>query len=191
MVILNMLRNEDVATPQDIIEFWFSELSEEDWFRKNDDLDRQIERRFGVTHLALARNVGASWRSTAEARLAAIIVLDQFSRNIYRDTPLAFAADPLALREARLALEAGADAEVHPRKRLFFYLPFEHSEDMADQDLAVSLCESLGNETYLDYAKAHRHVIAEFGRFPHRNAILARRSTAAELDYLAQPGSGF
>ncbi|MCO6185765.1 DUF924 family protein [Rhizobium sp. L1K21] len=185
------MQNDQIVDPEAVIEFWFSELSEEDWFVKNEDLDRQIERRFGATHRALLRSVGPEWHENAETRLAAIIVLDQFSRNIYRDTPYAFAADPLGLREARLALELGADAEVHPRKRLFFYLPFEHSENMDDQNTAVRLCEALGNDTYLRYAEAHRDVIAEFGRFPHRNSILARPSTKEELEYLAKPDSGF
>ncbi len=158
---------------------------------KNESLDRQIERRFGQTHRSLARTVEAQWHENANARLAAIIVLDQFPRNIFRDTPHAFATDPLALREAELALEAGADMEVDEGRRIFFYMPFEHSENLVHQDKAVELCLALGNQQYLDYAEAHRAVISQFGRFPHRNKILARPSTAEELKYLTQPGSGF
>ena len=183
--------NDHVATPDGIISFWFDELEPRNWFAVSDDLDRQIERRFLKTHLKLAEEVGPEWRAAPSAWLAAIIVLDQFPRNIYRGTPHAFATDLLALREAKAAIAEGADNDVHARMKVFFYLPLEHSEVLADQDAAVRRISMLENPQYLEYALAHRAVVAEFGRFPHRNAILGRESTAAELEFLAKPGSGF
>ena len=127
----------------------------------------------------------------AEGALALAILLDQFPRNIYRGTPRAFAADAKARDAARNALAAGHDQAVAPFMRAFLYLPFEHSEDMADQDRSVALFRALGDEKYLGFAIGHRDVIARFGRFPHRNEILGRRSTPDELAYLRQPGAGF
>ncbi len=186
-----MSERDEVANPNEILRFWFEELSERDWFVKSEALDGQIARRFAYTHLTLSRGVAEEWRRDANSRLAAIIVLDQFPRNIYRGSPLSFATDPLALREARLAVAAGDDQLLDERRRLFFYLPFEHSEDIADQRQAVELCGGLGDGRYLEYARAHMDVISRFGRFPHRNAILGRESTTRELEYLAQPGAGF
>lgn len=175
----------------DVLHFWFQELSRQQWFVVSAEIDRAIGERFGATHLALARGEVASWRETPEQRLAAIIVLDQFSRNIYRGTPLAFAADWIALREARLAIDAGADQAVPAEYRTFFYLPFEHSETLSDQERSVELFQALGDAEYLDYAERHLAVIREFGRFPHRNGLVGRESTSAELDYLSKPGAGF
>lgn len=180
-----------IATPDEVLDFWFEELSDKDWFNATPELDQQIMRRFGAAHLALAREVTPPWRAGASARLAAIILLDQMPRNMYRATPLAFATDGLALREARLALDAGADRQVHARQRPFFYLPFEHSEDLADQDVCVRLFSDLPDAEMFDYAVRHRDIIARFGRFPHRNDILGRPSTQEEVDFLKQPGSSF
>ncbi|WP_099864782.1 DUF924 family protein [Pararhizobium haloflavum] len=180
-----------LATPQDVLAFWFEELTPEDWFMKKDATDEAIRQRFAATHLHLAKSVLPAWRETAEARLALIIVLDQFPRNIYRDTPLAFATDGLALREARAVVREGHDKAIDAERRVFFYMPFEHAENLADQKRSVDLISALGNETYTDYAERHRDVIAKYGRFPHRNAILGRTSTLAEERYLAEPGSGF
>jgi uncharacterized protein (DUF924 family) len=181
----------DIKTPEEVFTFWFKELTRKDWFEKNEALDEAMRRHFAATHLSLARGELDAWRTSPENRLAAVIVLDQLSRNLYRGTPLAFATDWLALREARLAIEAGSDMVVLPEQRGFFYLPFEHSETLADQDRSVELFALLGDAEYLDYAERHRAVIREFGRFPHRNALLGRESTAAELEYLAKPGAGF
>jgi Uncharacterized protein conserved in bacteria len=175
----------------EVYAFWFKNLTRKDWFVKNEALDETLRTRFLDTHLSLARGEIEPWRKKPQDWLSAIVVLDQFSRNMFRGTPLAFAADWIALREARLAVEAGADQQVSPDERAFFYLPFEHSEDLADQDLCVELFAKLGDAEYLDYAERHRAVIKEFGRFPHRNAILGRELTNAELDYLAKPGAGF
>lgn len=179
------------CTPQEVLDFWFKELSKDDWFRSGPDLDQTIEKRFADTHLFLARGIGADWQATPSDRVAAIIVLDQFARNIYRATPLAFATDGLALREARIMVDAGDDRTIPPEWRTFAYLPFEHSENLADQDRCVALFTALGNAEYLDFAERHRAVIRQFGRFPHRNAFLGRTSTTAEQDYLAKPGAGF
>ena len=181
----------DVKTPEEVFSFWFKELTRKDWFEKNEALDEAMRKHFAATHLSLARGELEAWRGSAQSRLAAVITLDQFSRNIYRGTPLAFATDWMALREAKLAIEAGADMAVPPDQRGFFYLPFEHAESLAEQDRSVALFALLGDEDYLDYAERHRAVIREFGRFPHRNSLLGRESTAAELEYLSKPGAGF
>ena len=149
-----------------------------------------IRERFGALHEEIARTRPQDY-STPETALAAVIVLDQFPRNMYRATPLAFATDGLARREARLALSEKADLEVDAAIRCFFYMPFEHSEDLEDQTLSVRLFTELADAEFLDYAIRHREVIEKFGRFPHRNAFTGRISTAAEEVYLAQPGSGF
>lgn len=178
-------------TPDTVLDFWFSELEPKDRFAKSDELDQLITKRFSSLHLALSRDVPAEWRASAGARLALVIVLDQFPRNMYRGSPMAFATDTLALNQAKAALAVGADSEVEESRRLFFYLPFEHAENLAEQDRAVALCEALGNEQFLDFAHRHRELIERFGRFPHRNSILGRTSTAEEKAYLAEPGAGF
>lgn len=179
--------NETVCHPEDVLAFWFHDLTQKDWFDPEDAaaLDRQIQMRFFTTHRALAGNVSGVWRARPDYQLAAVIVLDQFPRHIYRATPLAFATDALALREAKLAIASSAHEKVAVERRAFFYMPFEHSETLADQDRSLALFEALGNEMFTDYARQHRDVICRFGRFPHRNAILKRRSTRAELDYLS------
>ncbi len=181
----------EIVRPGDVIRFWFEELEPKAWWKKNEDLDREITRRFRATHLALAGQVPKEWRESAETTLALVIVFDQFPRNMYRGTPLAFATDCLALHEVNVAVEAGLDRDVDRERRLFFYMPFQHSEELKDQDRCVALVSGLESEEYTDYAQQHRAVIAKYNRFPHRNAILARESTVEEEAYLAQPGSGF
>ncbi|MFS8147937.1 DUF924 family protein [Rhizobium sp. BR 249] len=180
-----------IRTPREIYDFWFVRCGPELWFRPPPELDVEIRDVFRDTHLALAAGVSDEWRADPLSRLAAVIVLDQFPRNIYRGTGLAVATDGLALREAKLALADGADRAVEDACRTFFYLPFEHAENLDEQERSVALFTALGDEEYLDFAIRHRDVIAAYGRFPHRNAMLGRESTAAELDYLAQPGAGF
>jgi uncharacterized protein (DUF924 family) len=182
---------DDLCTPEDVLAFWFDELRPEDWFKSHPELDRQCARRFRTTHLAVAREVTPVWRETPLNRLAAIVLFDQMPRNMYRGTPLAFATDSLALREARLALDAGVDLGLSSNQRAFIYLPFEHSENLVDQLRSVSLFTALGHAEYLDFAIRHCEVIRQFGRFPHRNAILGRLSTGAELSFLSRPGSSF
>ena len=178
-------------TPETVLDFWFSELTPEDWFRKSDETDRTITDRFKDLHLALSREIPGEWRASPDARLALIIVLDQLPRNIYRGSPLAFATDGLALKEAKAALAVGADKAVAEDRRFFFYMPLEHAEDIDEQERCVTLFEALGNANYLDYAIQHRDLIERYGRFPHRNPILGRVSTPEEREYLAQPGAGF
>ena len=180
-----------IRRPDEVVGYWCETLTAKDWWQSTPDLDARVFAQFATTHLALSRGVTPEWRESPQARLAAIIVLDQFPRNMYRASPMAFATDWIARREARLALEAGADKLVDYGRRQFFYMPFEHSEELADQDLSVALFEAHDDEMYLDYAIRHREVVAEYGRFPHRNAFLGRVSTREEEAYLAEPGAGF
>lgn len=184
-----MMLGKDAADA--VLAFWFDELGEKGWFAPPEGLDDTIRDRFVDLHREMALGDLSAFHSSPRHRLAAIIVLDQFPRNMYRATPMAFATDWLAVREARLLVGAGLDRELDVHSRCFSYLPFEHSESLADQDHSVQLFSDLGDANYLDYAQKHRDVIRTFGRFPHRNAFVGRESTKAELDYLSQPGSGF
>ncbi len=172
-------------TPKEIVTFW-AEAGPKEWFAKNDAFDTAC-RRFEDAHHAAARGEYADWAKTAEGALALVLLLDQFPRNLYRSSGHAFATDGLALAIARDAITAGFDQEVG-ELALFFYLPFEHAEDMATQLRAVKLTVGLGNPEYLKFAELHRDIIARFGRFPHRNAALGRTSTPEETDYLGSGG---
>lgn len=169
-----------------VLEFWFEELGETGWFAKNDGIDARIRSRFLPLHRQLVAD-GGCVAATPRASLAAVIVLDQFSRNLFRGTPQAFAADSIARRLSRSAIHRGADKDMTEPQRLFLYMPFEHSEDREDQAHAVELISSLGNEEWTRYAIAHQAIIDRFGRFPHRNAILNRSSSADEVALLQQP----
>jgi uncharacterized protein (DUF924 family) len=186
-----ILVTDSVKTPEQVLAFWFEELTIKDWFQPAEGLDEMMRERFASTHLALAGGEVENWRSSPETRLAAVIVLDQFPRNLYRATPLAFATDWIALREAKLAIAAGADLAVADERRAFFYMPFEHAESLEEQDRSVELFTALGNAEYIDFSERHRAVIREFGRFPHRNGYVGRKNTDAELEYLSRPGAGF
>jgi uncharacterized protein (DUF924 family) len=172
-----------------VLDFWFRELGEDLWFGSSQELDERIRSRF----LALHEHLCSDTREVAGARalLAAIIVLDQFSRNMFRGTRRAFAADEMARRLAQQVLAAGLDSAMTVPQRYFVYLPFEHSEDREHQALSVRLTGQLGNERWTSFALAHRRVIDRFGRFPHRNAALGRTSTAEELELLQQPLGSF
>lgn len=176
---------------QVVLAFWFKELKPRDWFAKSDDLDATIAQRFKALHARLHGPPPLAFPEDAHTSLAAIIVLDQFSRNLFRGHSDSFASDDLALSIARDMVARGWDKDVVPGQRIFAYLPFEHSEDLTDQDISVGLIETLGDASFTRYAHAHRDVIRRFGRFPHRNAILGRQSTPEEQAYLSQPGSGF
>jgi uncharacterized protein (DUF924 family) len=185
------MSDDRIRTPEEVVSYWCETLTAKDWWQPTPELDSRIRQQFAATHFALSQAVTPEWRASPEARLAAIIVLDQFPRNMYRASPMAFATDWIARREARLALDAGADKLVDYGRRHFFYMPLEHSEDLADQDLSVELFEAHGDELYLGYAERHRDVIVDYGRFPHRNDFLGRVSTPKEQAYLAEPGAGF
>ncbi len=185
-------------TADDVLTFWFKDdptLFRAEWFRKDDAFDAAIRDRFALAVEAAQDGALDAWTATPEGTLALVIVLDQFARNIHRGSHLAFAGDAHARRIARAAIDAGQDAQLTKVQRCFLYLPFEHSEDIEDQDLSVRLFTSIADDpqmpTVADYAERHRDVIRRFGRFPHRNAALGRTSTATEIAYLAEPGSGF
>ena len=173
--------------PEEVLRFWFDQDPKR-WFEKNAAFDAEIRLRFLPLYEALASN--ADWLAQARDCLARVIVLDQFPRNMFRGTPRAFATDPLALAAARHAVEKGYDSGLLPVERQFLYLPFEHSESLADQERACALMKALGEDLY-GWAVKHKVIIERFGRFPHRNQILGRNSTPEELEFLKQPGSGF
>jgi uncharacterized protein (DUF924 family) len=175
----------------EIIRFWFEELTPKDWFRKDEAVDATIASRFGATYRELCSSVPASWLDTPEGILAAILVFDQFPRNMFRRDARAFATDEPALALAKRAIAEGVDAKLTPEQRAFIYVPFQHSEDKADQARSVALFTALGQPLGLDFALRHQAIIDRFGRFPHRNAILGRASTQEELTFLAEPGSSF
>lgn len=174
-------------TPQSIIEFWRA-AGPEAWFKKSDAFDAQIRARFEETHHAAARGELDAWGETAEGALALLLLLDQFPRNMYRNSPHAFAADPLARAAAAKAIARGFDRAAAPDMRAFFYLPFEHSEDAEDQARSVALFAAAGDADLLKWARLHADVIARFGRFPHRSRALARVTTPEEQDFLDAGG---
>jgi uncharacterized protein (DUF924 family) len=182
--------NAEPAWVTEVLHFWFDEMGTEHWFTGSEVIDAQILERFLSLH---ERTVAADGLSDGGRRslLAAVIVLDQFSRHLFRGTPRAYAADSIARRLCRVAIARGADLGMKEHERYFLYLPLEHSEDPQDQALAVGLIEPLGNEEWTRDAIAHKVVIDRFGRFPHRNAILQRPSSADELALLQQPEEWF
>ena len=187
---------------EEVLAFWFEASDDaalsrprEAWFRRDDAFDAEIRRRFLPLWQALADGELAIDAGDARAALAWLIVADQFPRNLFRGEARAFSSDEKAREGARSAVGQGVEQTLPPVARVFFYLPFEHSEDMADQrrslELFSALDAALPGSNYLDFARRHERVVAEFGRFPHRNAALGRTSTPAEQSYLAQPGAGF
>lgn len=177
--------------PNDIIAFWFETLAPEDWYRAPPEIDAKVTERFSAVYEALRKAVPEDWLQSPRGRLAAILVLDQFPRNMFRGTPQAFATDAKALALAKDAIAAGADMALAPEQRAFLYMPFQHAEDLEVQRRSVALYEDLGNAENLDFAARHCEVIARFGRFPHRNDILGRESTPEEIAFLKEPGSSF
>ena len=172
-----------------VLQCWFEEIGEAGWFASDPALDAAIRTRFADLHAELATAPLERVGSTPPTCLAAIVVLDQFSRNMFRGTPRAFMSDPLALSLARHAVAAGFDQQLGRRQRLFIYLPYEHSEAPAMQACSLQLFRALADPLQLHHAQQHHDIIARFGRFPHRNAILGRASTAEELQFLQQhPG---
>jgi len=175
-----------MAHAAEIVRFW-RDAGPKLWFVKDETFDGRC-RGFEVEHHAAARGELSAWEMDAEGALALLILLDQLPRNIFRNSPHAFATDNLAQAIAARALDRGFDAATDSALRLFFYLPFEHAEDLAMQERCVTLFTNLGDAEYLKFALLHRDIIARFGRFPHRNAILGRKSTVEELQFLADGG---
>lgn len=176
---------------RDILKFWFEETKPEQHFKINKVFDALIRQRFSETHRAAAQAELYEWRTTPDGRLAEIIVLDQFSRNLFRDRPEAFACDGMALVLAQEAVRLGADEALPPQQRAFLYMPYMHSESRAIHATAEQLFRQPGLEANLKYELKHKAIIDRFGRFPHRNAVLGRESTAEEHAFLTQPGSSF
>ena len=176
---------------QQVLDFWFNQLEAKDWFVANQEVDDAIRDQFDDLLKQASQAELFTWRATPEGRLAEIIVLDQFSRNIYRNTPQAFSQDPLALGLAQEAIRLEADKSLTTIERSFLYMPFMHSESAAIHEQAVVLFSQPGMENNYDFELKHKLIIDRFGRYPHRNAILSRESTTEEIDFLSQPGSSF
>ena len=180
-------------TKKEVISFWFEETQPQQWFQKSDSFDADIRERFLVTYDMAKRDLCADWTKDAEGVLALCLVLDQFPRNMFRDSPKAFETDEKILLIVKGALHKGFDHLLSPTKRRFVYMPFMHSEDIVEQRRSVELFSSMKDDDPLsyDYALKHLEVIEKFGRFAHRNEVLGRESTPEELEYLSLPGAGF
>jgi uncharacterized protein (DUF924 family) len=179
------------AWATDVLRFWLEDTAPEKWFQKDNVVDAAVGARFAGTHAYLTGLSRDDCLTDPQTALAAVIVLDQFSRNMFRGTPRAFASDPQALPLAEAAIARGFDRAVPEAARVFFYLPFEHAEDAAAQARCVALMATLADPSLMKWAEAHKAIIDRFGRFPHRNATLGRVSTTDELDFLARSGSSF
>lgn len=174
-----------------VLNFWFTEIDRALWFKKDADFDRLLEERFGALHAQASLGELSAWRDTPHGRLAEIIVLDQFSRNLFRNSAKAFAQDGMALVLAQEAVRIGADAALSAQERVFLYMPYMHSESAAIHETAVELFTRNGIPENLDFELKHKAIIDRFGRYPHRNAVLGRTSTSEEAAFLQQPGSSF
>lgn len=174
----------------EVLDFWFESVGPKAWFEVSQRIDAKIARRFSGLHRQLTDTPPEQLASDRETILAAIIVLDQFSRNMFRGTAAAFASDSKAQQLARMAIEKGFDKDVPLEWQMFFYMPFMHSENLTDQERAIALFTANGSENTLKHAREHRDIIARFGRFPHRNKVLGRESTAEEAEFL-KGHSGF
>ena len=186
-----MTENSLSADAGAVLAFWFEEHGPKDWFAKNPAFDAEIGRRFGALHARAARGELDSWAKRPRGALALVIVLDQFSRNMQRDSVKAFACDAKARDLARRAVDRGFDGQLDDREKTFLYLPFEHSEDPRDQELSIRCFARLADKSLLGWAEKHKAIIDRFGRYPHRNAALGRASTPEEIAFLAEPGSSF
>lgn len=175
----------------EVLSFWFDEIDSKSWWSAEAAFDDLVRRRFADRLRSASHAELFSWRETPRGRLAEIIVLDQFSRNIHRGSPLAFAQDPMALALAQEAISRNAHLELSPVERGFMFLPFMHSESMVIHDVAEALYRAHGLKENYDFELRHKAIIARFGRYPHRNGILGRASTPDELEFLKQPGSSF
>jgi uncharacterized protein (DUF924 family) len=177
--------------PNDIIDFWFNELESQAWFAKDDDLDNNIKERFSEIHKKASCGELIEWRQTPEGRLAEIIILDQFSRNMFRGTAETFAYDTLALVLAEEAVSLQADKQLTTQQKIFLYMPYMHSESKKVHEVAMTLYSQSGLEQNFEYEKMHKDIIDRFGRYPHRNDLLKRNSTPEELEFLKGSNSSF
>jgi uncharacterized protein (DUF924 family) len=173
------------------LKFWFAQTASDRWFEKDPAFDASVRERFLGLHEIIVSRGADDLLTDAQTALAAVIVLDQMSRNMFRDTPRAFAADPQALAVAEAAVARGFDAGMSKNQRMFLYLPFEHAEDRQSQARSVALTAGLRDADLVKWAEAHRAIVDRFGRFPHRNRVLGRISTPEEAEFLKQPGSDF
>ena len=178
-------------TEKDILAFWFEEISPKQWWIKDFEFDDMVAQRFADIHQSAVNCELFHWRETAQGRLAEIIILDQFSRNIYRDDAKSFAADPLALGLAQEAISLKKDQLLNRAERVFLYMPFMHSESLAIHEVAMTLFEENGEQSNFEFEIKHKQIIERFGRYPHRNTILERPSTEEEKHFLTQPDSSF
>ncbi len=174
-----------------VLQFWFQEVTPAQWWKVDPAFDHLVLQRFGDLHTRAAQAELFGWRESPEGRLAEVIVLDQFSRNMYRGQPRAFAADPLALALAQEAVAAGDDLKLPVDQRVFLYMPYMHSESRLIHETAERLFRATGAENQLGFELRHKAIIDRFGRYPHRNQILGRASTEEELRFLTEPGSSF
>ena len=179
---------ERLATINEVVDFW-RQAGPDKWFSKDESFDEACRQRFLATYEAAARGDLAEWELDPRGALALLILLDQFPRNMFRGTRRVYAADRAAVLLAERAIERGFDKAVEPELRRFFYLPFMHSEELPHQERSVALNEALGEEDSIRWARHHRDIVARFGRFPHRNALLGRASTAEERAFLAEEGA--
>ena len=175
----------------EIYNFWFNEITSAQRWKVDTAFDQLIRERFAATHEQASRCELYDWRHEPEGRLAEIIVLDQFSRNMFRGTAAAFASDALALALAQGAVAVGADQALTADERVFLYMPYMHSESKLIHEVALKLFEANGIESNLDFEIRHKAIVDRFGRYPHRNVILGRASTVEEIEFLKQPGSSF
>jgi uncharacterized protein (DUF924 family) len=173
-----------MQSPDDVLKFWFEDHGRDDWFAGKPEFDDAVRTRFAATHEAVSAGEAYGWRKTPGGRLAEVIVLDQFSRQLHRGTARAFTQDGMALVLAQEAVALGLDREMDRDHRLFLYMPFQHAESLAIQGVSVRLFQALGNPDLLKYAQGHFEVIRRFGRFCKRNAALGRDSTPEELHYI-------
>lgn len=176
---------------REVLKFWFEEIKPEQWWQKDPQLDNAISDKFGNLHHSATLGELEDWRDTPRGRLAEIIVLDQFSRNIYRDSPKAYAWDPMALVLSQEAIRRGCAEELSSPKRAFLYLPLMHSESVKIHRQALELFSEPGLEYNLEFEKQHKAIIDRFGRYPHRNEVLGRKSTPEEIEFLKNEGSHF
>lgn len=183
--------NSPAHDPEQVLAFWFAPGREAQWFVRSDAFDAQVAEALGSAYRQARDGAFSHWAQEARGALALILLLDQAPRQLHRASPEAFVCDARARAITEAAIAAGQDQELRPVERLFLYLPLEHSEDLADQERAVTLISALGDDEWTRYAVIHRDIIARFGRFPHRNAALGRQSTAEEAAFLQEPDSSF